>query len=74
MAIYSEVEVEVKVGLGKELNDVHRDKCEKTLAEYRQHPREAYVYLLGGEDQARADFDNPVWPTLIFKFGPPVGS
>jgi hypothetical protein len=32
----------------------HRDKCEKTLAEYRQHPPKDYVDLLGGEDQARA--------------------
>ena len=32
----------------------HRDKCEKTLSEYRQHPPEAYAYLLSGEDQARA--------------------
>ena len=30
----------------------HRDKCEKTLAEYRQHPPRDYLYLLGGEDQA----------------------
>ena len=32
----------------------HRDKCENTLAEYRQHPPKDYVYLLGDEDQARA--------------------
>ena len=32
----------------------HRDKCEKTLAEYRQHPPKDYVYLLGGEEEARA--------------------
>jgi hypothetical protein len=23
-------------------------------------------------DEGEADFDNPVWPTLIFKFGPPL--